>query len=254
METVPAEVRKLREGLGSALDSALGPVRAGGGPLGILFSGGVDSALLAWELRGLPQVVLCTVGREGSPDLRSGESGAKRLGLPWQGLRIDSGDVQTAEGRFREELAGLPNVSRAVLLALALAIERATPRHLVCGQGADELFLGYAHYRSLNGPLAERRSREDLDRLRGTDWPRTQRIAERCGRRLLAPYLSSEFEAQARRIPVDLLLPRDAPKRFFREWAAERGLPRELAERPKKAVQYGTGVDALLRSAGRARP
>jgi asparagine synthase (glutamine-hydrolysing) len=156
--------------------------------------------------------------------------------------------VRETEVRFREELAGISPVSRIVLLSLAIAIGQASPPRLVCGQGADELFLGYAHYRNLGGAEAERRSREDLLRLRVTDWPRTQRIAAKSGKEVVAPYLSPEFEESARRVPVDLRLPGDLPKRFFREWAIERGLPPELAGRPKKAVQYGSGVDALVRS------
>jgi asparagine synthase (glutamine-hydrolysing) len=252
MDPVRAEVGNLREKLSRALEDALRPVKTAPGPLGILFSGGVDSALLAWELRRRPQVVLCTLGREGSPDLRAGRAGAEQLGLPWEGLRAEENEVRAAEVRFEEELAGASPVSRTVLLSLAIAIDQASPLRLVCGQGVDELFLGYAHYRNLGGAEAERRSREDLARLRETDWPRTQRIATKAGKDVLAPYLSSLFEESARSVPVDLRLPRDLPKRFFREWAVERGLPPELAARPKKAVQYGSGVDALVRALRRS--
>lgn len=247
MEPEPPDVDELRSGLSRALDEALRPVQNAPGPLGILFSGGVDSALLAWELRRRPEVVLYTLGRERSPDLLAGRTGAERLGLPWQGLRADVEEVRDAEGRFSEELAGVPPVSRTVLLSLSIAIHLAPSPRLVCGQGVDELFLGYAHYRNLGGAEAERRSREDLSRLREIDLPRTRRIAEKAGKEVIAPYLSPAFEDGARRVPVDLRLPGDLPKRFFREWAMTRGLPAELALRPKKAVQYGSGVDALVR-------
>jgi asparagine synthase (glutamine-hydrolysing) len=248
MGPVPTDVENLRRELSSAFEEALRSVRTAPGPLGVLFSGGVDSALLAWELRRQPQVVLCTLGREGSHDLHAGRAGAERLGLPWQGLGVGPDEVRAAEGRFGEELAGVPPVSRTVLLALAVAIDEASPPRLVCGQGVDELFLGYAHYHHLGEADAERRSREDLSRLHETDWPRTLRIAERAGKEVVAPYLSRVFEECARRVPIDLRLPRDLPKRFFREWAVERGLPTELADRPKKALQYGSGVDPLVRA------
>ena len=244
----------LRAGLDAAFEDALRPIQNASGPLGVLFSGGVDSALLAWELRHRPGVVLCTMGRDGSSDLRAGRLGAELLGLPWESVAVDRERVRAIEERFLGELAGLPSVSRSVLLAIAIAIEGASSKQLLCGQGADELFLGYAHYRGLSEAKAERRSKEDLARLRGTDWPRTQRIAERLGKSVLAPYLTYPFEAAATRVPVSLRLRGDVPKRFFREWAMTRGLPPELAQRPKKAVQYGSGVDALwksLRKAGR---
>lgn len=242
-----------RTELGEALETALAPIREDPHQVGVLFSGGVDSVLLAWELRHRRETVLCTMGRAGSPDLTAGKTGAERLGLPWEGCVVDESQVRLAEVRFEEELSMVPKVTQSVLVSLALAIERATPSLLVCGQGADELFLGYAHYRGLAPAEADRRSREDLARLHGTDWPRTLAIARKVGKRLAAPYLSERFESAALHVPIRARLPRDQPKRFLRDWALERGVPPDLVERPKKAVQYGSGVELMMRR-GRRRP
>ena len=244
--------KNFRAALSRAFEEAIRPIRSSTGTLGVLFSGGVDSSLLAWELLRRPEVALYTVGREGSHDLRAGREGAERLGLPWRGLPVGLHEVRGAFDRFEEELAGLPDVTRAVLVALALAIERASPPRLVCGQGVDELFLGYAHYRNLSPVDVELRARADLEKLHRVDWPRTQRIAAKSRKELLAPFLAPPFEEEALRIPTELRLPGDAPKKFFREWAVERGLPPEVAYRPKKAVQYGSGVATLVRRLGRA--
>jgi len=247
-----SEERILRSELDAAFEEALRPLRAPGGALGILFSGGVDSSLLAFELRSRPELTLCTMGRDGAPDLKAGQEGATRLGLPWEPNVIGELEVAAAESRFASELVGLPPVSRTVLLGLAVAITGARPSRLVCGQGADELFLGYAHYRGLSADEASMRAQEDLDRLLATDWPRTLRIGEKAGKTLFAPYLSATFVRAARAVPTDSRIPREMPKRYFREWALARGLPAELALRPKKALQYGTGVAALVRA--RSRP
>ena len=252
MSPAESEERTLREALGVALGQALLPIRDSTGAVGVLFSAGVDSSLLAWELRQRPTLLLCTLGRAGAPDLLAGRAAAEQLGLPWEGLLIGEQELGEVEARFAGELEDLPDVSRTVLLALALAIDRAGPTTLVCGQGVDELFLGYAHYRGLSANEAERRSLEDLERLHRTDWPRTLRIAEKAGKSLVAPYLSGDFERCALQVPIDRRLPRDLPKRFLREWALERGLPAKLAYRPKKALQYGTGVSALIRARRRA--
>jgi len=137
-----------------------------------------------------------------------------------------------------------------VILSLALAIEGAAPALLACGQGVDELFLGYAHYRELPACEAELRSQEDLERLRALDWPRTQAIAEILEKQIVAPYLTPAVERAARRVPTELRMPKDVPKQFFRAWAESRGLPLELSRRPKKALQYGSGVAALVRKLG----
>jgi len=233
--------------LNAAWEDSVRPLRSRAGPLGVLFSAGVDSSLLAWELRHRSEVSLWTMGCEGSPDLSAGRRGAEFLGLPWTGIEVGPNDVRVALHRFSAELQGLPSVATSVLLSLALAIEGASPPLLVCGQGVDELFLGYAHYRGLIGPEAEFRSRNDLDTLRSRDWPRTRAIADRAGKEIVAPYLAASFERAARTVPIDLRLPGDTPKRFFRDWAGSRGLPAELSFRPKKALQYGSGVAALVR-------
>lgn len=173
------------------------------------------------------------------------------MGLPWEHLPLSESSIATATARFSEELGGVAPVVRTVLLSLAIAISQCPRDRLLCGQGVDELFLGYAHYRGLSVHDAERRSLDDLARLLESDWPRTQRIAERVGKRITAPYLVPVFREAALRIPVELRLPADRPKGFFRDWSRHRGLPEELATRRKRALQYGSGVDALVRRSAR---
>lgn len=239
------------EELDAALDHALFGLKESRGRLGILFSGGVDSSLLAWELRSRPDVVLYTLGRPGSFDLRAGEHAASMLGLPWVPLPTDRTEVGRMAETLAPRLRDLPPVSQIVLVTLGIALRRAESPVLVCGQGADELFWGYAHYRGLDAVAATRRAEADLLRLHETDWPRTQQIAAQFGRRVLAPYLDPAFESASLRVPAELRLPGNRPKGMFRDWARRRGLPAELAERPKKAAQYGSGVDALYREARR---
>lgn len=234
--------------LDSALDRALGPWRTSRPEIGLLFSGGVDSALLAWELRGVDGLELVTVGTRGSPDLVSAESAARRIGTRWSGSVVSAADVRAMGPRIARETDGVGPVRASILTALALALERAHAAEVVCGQGADELFLGYAHYRGLGPREAARRSEQDRRQLREADWPRTQRIASLLGRRIAAPYLDPDFVGAALAVPIERRLPRGEPKAYFRSWARHRGLPPELSARPKRAMQYGSGVDRALRS------
>ena len=238
----------LRRNLDAALDEGIRPLRDDPVPIGVLFSGGVDSTVLAWELRNAPGLALYTLGQVGSADWRAGRESAERLGLPWNPVPADRAGVDSIQECFRKELADSSPVVRAVLVSLAMAIRGASRPTLVCGQGADELFLGYAHYRHLPPREAERRSTEDLQRVLTVDWPRTLEIAAKLGKQVVAPFLTPAFIGRAREVPIEWRLPKDTPKRFFRDWAIARGLPRELSTRPKKAVQYGSGVARLLRS------
>ena len=233
--------------LDAALEHALRPWSGSRRELALLFSGGVDSALLAWELRALPGLGLVTVGVPGSPDLVAAESAARELGLRWSGARVAPEEIRAIGRRIAPETEGAGRVGRSVLTALALALERAGPEVVLCGQGADELFLGYAHYRGLGPAEAESRSAEDRRRLTDEDWPRSERIAARFGKTIAAPYLDPTFVREALSVPIEERMPLPVPKSFFRSWARHRGLPEGLAGRPKRAMQYGSGVDQALR-------
>jgi asparagine synthase (glutamine-hydrolysing) len=230
-----------------AFEAAIRRCVAGSTKPVVLFSGGVDSGLLAWELRGTPGCSLFTVGRDGSEDLENAEPAAAEVGLPWLGRRLDDDDLRTTVAAVASDLAEVPGPRRGIFVALAAAIAHAPDGRLVCGQGADELFFGYAHYRGLSAAAASARSSTDLATLLEQDWPLTQRVAGRWDRELVAPYLDSDFLTAARGIPPEDRLPGVQTKELFRRWAADRGLPARLAGRPKRALQYGSGVDRWLR-------
>ncbi len=231
----------------AAFDRAVAPWRDGEGPVCILFSGGVDSGLLAWELRHRPATRLFTVGRPGSADLGAAALSSAEIGLPWTGREVRPADLEAIRSRVSGELDGLAPTAFSVFVALALAIEFAPEGELLCGQGADELFLGYAHFAPLNAADAAVRAREDLARLLGVDWPRTQRVADLLGRTIRAPFLDDGFVAAASAVPIADRMPAGSPKKLWRAFARHRGVPAVVAERPKRALQYGTGIDRWLR-------
>lgn len=234
--------------LDSAFDRVLHPWRNSERPFTLLFSGGVDSGLLAWELRKAPSIELLAVGLADSPDLAQAQSAADRLGLRLTSRVVPPADVREAETRLRAERTIQGRTARSVLTSLAVAIERASHRSVLCGQGADELFLGYAHFRSLSREELASRAELDLRILVERDWPASVDIAEQRTHTLVAPYLDSGFRDAARRVPLEARAPDPQPKAFFRAWARHRGLCPEVADRPKKALQFGTGFDRLLRA------
>ncbi len=233
------------------LDDAWEPIaerwRRASGPVELLFSGGVDSGLLAWELRGRADLSLTTVGTLGARDVEAARAAGVRLGLPWRTVTVGDAELRAVALRTSDRWSDVPAARRSIFVSLALAIASTGPSEVLLGQGADELFLGYAHFRGLGPAEAAARSVSDLRQLRSSDWPRTQSIAEEFGRRVAAPFLEPEFVAAAAGLPVELRMPDPEPKSLFRRWAVHRGLPTELAARPKRALQFGSGVDRLWR-------
>jgi asparagine synthase (glutamine-hydrolysing) len=232
--------------LDSAFEAAMRGWREGTDPFTLLFSGGVDSGLLAWELRDHPGLELLAIGTAGAADLTDARESAGRLGLRPRIVEVEPSEVGEAEARWAPLLEGVSAVHRSVLVAFAIALGHAAPGRVMCGQGVDELFLGYAHFRGLDPSQADARSRADLRTLLEEDGPRVDRIAADLGRTLASPYLAPEFVRAAHALPISVRMPYDRPKDVFRRWAAYRGLPFEVADRPKRAMQYGSGIARLM--------
>lgn len=227
-----------------AMDRAVGNAPR----VAVLYSGGVDSSLVAVAARERAQVELVTVGVRDSADLRAAEDGARLLELPWIHREVARSDIDRTVGAETETLAGADPTSQAVLIGLALALEATPSSHVLCGQGADELFLGYAHFQGLSPEATAARRTEDLRRLRTDDWPRSITLARRRGRVLASPFLDADFVEDALRLPVGLLREGSGRKPLLRTLAERAGVPLELVRRPKKAFQYGSGIERLLRT------
>jgi asparagine synthase (glutamine-hydrolysing) len=241
----PEELELFRP-LDRGLDFSLARWKHGAGPVTLLFSGGVDSGLLAWELRERVGLRLLTVGIDGAADLAAARSGAAVLGLPVRLVEVTPGEVREVQDRFATITADLPPVRRAAALALGVGLARAETGPVLCGQGADELFLGYAHFAGLTAAAAGGRSESDLRVLTDIDGPCAARIARSLGHDLVTPYLEPEFVRAALGVPVELRMPAPVPKALFRRWARHRGLPAAVADRPKRALQYGSGIARVL--------
>jgi asparagine synthase (glutamine-hydrolysing) len=241
------------ESLDAAFSDVMTPWRRPTLPAVVLFSGGVDSGTIAWELRERPAVLLSTLGIRGSADLAAAEESSRLTGLPWVPREVEPSDVRAMATRIEPYRDDWTPTERSVQTAFALAVETAPPGTVLCGQGADELFLGYAHFRGLDEKGALSRAEADLDHALRHAWPLSQRIAADMGRSVVAPYLDPRFVAAARSIPIDLRLHGGAPKAFFRRWASRRGVPSVITARPKRALQFGSGVDRVLTGIARSR-
>ncbi len=238
------------EGIRTAVLEAAGP-----GPVSLLFSGGLDSSLLALLLAaaGIP-VELLVVGLPGSPDLPSASEGATALGLPLSSAVLAPSEVLKCAMEL-QDLPGAPDgTALAVQTAFALALQRAREGRVLCGQGADELFLGYSHYQTLTGRALEGRAEQDLLRLRQVDFPFTCSVASRWGKSLAAPYLSRDVIDVLAPVPWEARRGPGEPKALLRRVALSLGLPPSLAGKRKKALQYGSGVERTLRKGLPPRP
>lgn len=216
----------------------------------VLFSGGLDSGLLAAlaKRRGLPR--LYTVGVDGSSDLRTGEEAAAQLDLPWTAVVVGEDDVLAA---CREVLAIVPIDDPVVLsfeLPLQMVASRAPEAELVTGQGADELFGGYNRYLAMGPEARGKAMEEDLLRLLDAGVPRERGICAHYGKALHQPFLHPAVREAARSIHPSEMVREGVRKAPLRD-AAERLELGPIARREKKAAQYGSGLMNVLKSLAR---
>jgi asparagine synthase (glutamine-hydrolysing) len=216
----------------------------------VLYSGGLDSSIVAYLLRPIVPVALTVLGTEGSRDLASARFGAYLLNLPLTEIPVGASDVEDALRRFPDEFAGLSEPLRSVDLALAAAFAQARGPRLAVGQGADELFFGYAHFRGLSPEDAQRRAGHDWAILESQEWPRARRMATAFGLELVSPFLDPGVVEVARGLAPPASS--EPAKAELRRVALEIGLPAPLANAPKRALQYGSGVHRLVRQMDRA--
>ncbi|WP_258083961.1 asparagine synthase (glutamine-hydrolyzing) [Thermococcus thermotolerans] len=211
---------------------------------GILFSGGLDSSLIALLASHHSDVILYTSGAEGSPDLEWARKASELLGLPLKEYVFDIADVRDAVPRVIFAIEEPNPMNLAIGVPLYFSTRLASKdgcRLLLSGQGADELFGGYAKYLK-NPALMEK----DLLELGEKNLARDDKIAMLNSVEGRVPFLDLAVVSVALGTPVGLKIRDGTRKAILRKMAIELGLPKEIAEREKKAAQYGSHSQKLL--------
>ena len=207
----------------------------------VTLSGGVDSSLVA-ALAGLPAIC---VGTDTSSDVREAEIFADEAGLQLFVHTITKDEVEAALPAVFAAIPSKDAVSLEIALSgyfiARLAQSRGASR-ILTGQAADELFAGYARY----GRSADLRADLDADfRLLEGQRARDGAVAGLFGVWYSLPFMDERVVSLARALSPEALVSGDLRKIALRR-AAEEFLPADIAWRPKKAMQYGSGVSKLL--------
>ena len=205
-------------------------------------SGGVDSSLVA----ALARRECVTVGLAGSHDLSRARHAAEILGLSCTEVEITPDEIADA---LPAVIAAIPKkdpVNTSIAVTLYFVARWAGEhgyRRILAGQGADELFGGYARY--LSSPVLEDDLARDVAGLE-LQAERDQAVAALHGTYLSMPYLDVRVVRAARAIPAHAKV-RDGVRKIPLRDVAGRHIPPELADYGKKAMQYGSGVWGVLK-------
>jgi asparagine synthase (glutamine-hydrolysing) len=200
-------------------------------------SGGVDSSLIA-ALAGLPCIA---IGTTGSHDLNRARTAAGLIGLDCSYIDIGDDDVQEGLHAVLHVLPRITPVEAAIGISQYLITRSAAElgfQRVLSGQGADELFGGYARYLTSPDPGADFK-RDFYSLLHQV--ARDQAVAACHKTRFSLPYLDTRVVRAARSIPVEEKL-KDGVRKWPLRAVAARHIPPEIAWYEKKAMQYGSGV------------
>lgn len=203
----------------------------------VALSGGVDSALVA-RLAGRECVV---VGLAGSHDLRQAEQVATELGLTLHKVVIDPGQIEDALCKVLGVIPRTDPVNASISTTLYFVAKWAGShgyRRILAGQGADELFGGYARYLQTDNLAAD--MERDFQGL-GLQLARDQAVAGLHGAYFSLPYMDTRVVKAARAISPEKKVCDGVRKLPLRK-VAKRYLPPSIALCEKKAMQYGSGV------------
>ena len=221
-------------------------------PLGVLFSGGVDStALLAVAVRiGIP-VVAATAGWTGEGtkeplDISPARAAALKLGARFELEEVSRiSEVIDALRALHRVVHGMDVVKAGVALPVyfaARALARTGCAAALAGGGSEEVMCGYARH-SARPRDAQNLGLSGLRSLHHRDLQRDSAATTIFGVPAYQPFLSGLVAEFAQNLPTRLKLkPGDVEKRVLRV-ALEGPLlsvPRSLTRRPKLAAQYGS--------------
>ncbi|WP_276282177.1 asparagine synthase C-terminal domain-containing protein [Halorussus caseinilyticus] len=249
-EAVAALQRSLEESL-SAVDSA---------GLAVAFSGGVDSAVVASAF----DAPLYVVGFPGSHDVAAARLAAELMDreADLRVVELDVSDVERAVPEVARATGRTNAMDVQIALPLYLAGEQASADgfdRLAVGQGADELFGGYAKVaRAPEDPRVEAETVRGAAREVVATFPdqleRDLLALREAGVEPVAPLLDDRVVRTALGLPGDLLVDSRGERKKALRLAAREFVPDRVAFREKKAVQYGSLVarelDRLARQEG----
>ncbi|ENN96243.1 asparagine synthase, partial [Methanocaldococcus villosus KIN24-T80] len=189
--------------------------------VGIIFSGGVDSSLITVLASKYTDVVLYTVGIEGSEDLYYAERLAKELNLPLKKKIIREEEYEKYLLKVVKAIDELDLMKIGVGLPIYIASELANKdgiKVILAGQGADELFAGYAKYLKLDKNELEKKLIEDVINISKVNLERDDHCSMANTVELRVPYLDEDVIKFSLSLPIEYKISKER-KRILRDIA-----------------------------------
>jgi len=208
---------------------------------GILFSGGLDTSLLALLSPGIPALSVRLAGY--GEDAKYAEMLAQWLGLELHLKQVSQEEALAAIPEVIKTMGSfdpaLPN-DLALFFALKLAREKGLGS-VITGDGADELFAGYSYMFDLD-------LEDYLPKLSQRMVFSSSELGSYLGVEVKQPFLDDEFVSFALTIKPSLKVKEQNGKRYGK-WLLRQAfttfLPPEIIWQEKRPIETGSGFTRL---------
>ncbi|MBN1923218.1 MAG: diphthine--ammonia ligase [Nanoarchaeota archaeon] len=218
------------------------------GRVGVLFSGGVDSTIIAKILQDLGVVFTCyTSGLKDSSDVKWAKESARIHNFKIKTRIFDEELVKKRLLKICEVIKSNNPVKVGVVIPFYFAGELAKRdgvKILFTGLGSEELYAGYERF--IGAQNVNEECLKGIKSIYDRDLTRDEAIMNYYNIKPGLPFLNHELIMLALKTPKDYKINEEYKKLMVR-WVAERlNVDKSVAWRKKKAAQYGSGSDKVL--------
>ncbi|WXG42617.1 MAG: asparagine synthase-related protein [Promethearchaeati archaeon SRVP18_Atabeyarchaeia-1] len=265
IESIRLSERSAAQSLVTILSEVIAKMIAGHKEIGILFSGGLDSSVVAKLSMDLGvKCRLYCAGTRSSRDIYNARRMSSTLQIPLTEAEVTYENVAENLPRVVSLVESTDMIVVSTSLPIYFAIRESVNRGetlVLHGQGADELYGGYERYENTlakEGYTAVcNEMLNDIVGL-GNVIPQYDQLGTPSSSQILAPFLDASVVRFSLGIPIQLKLSSEGKritrKYILRQVASRIGIRTELLPVQKVAVQFGSGVakimDLIARKAG----